>query len=83
VLSSVLADIIPVIGISAQLYFSIGNEFYLLQQTQKQNILLYHYVNKKWNNVGDAKKVLSEHFFYTILMNYSLHAFNTLDYAEE
>ncbi|WP_413514133.1 AAA family ATPase [Myroides odoratus] len=76
------ADLIPVKGVNAQLYFSIGNDFYLLQQ-QEKSIVLYHYENDKWINLKDAKKILSEHFFYTVVMNYSLHAFNTRDYEKE
>lgn len=81
-LGTVDADLIPVKGVYAQLYFSIGNDFYLLQQ-QDTSIVLYHYKNHKWNNLKDAKKILSEHFFYTVVMNYSLHAFNTRDYEKE
>lgn len=69
-------------GVFAQLYFSIGDRYYLLQQ-QDESVILYLLVSGKWNNVRDAKKVLGEHFFYTIVMNYSLHAFNTLEYIEE
>ena len=81
-LGTVDADLIFVKGVYAQLYFSIENDFYLLQQ-QDTNIFLYHYKNDKWSNLKDAKKILSEHFFYTVVMNYSLHAFNTLDYENE
>ncbi|WP_268036512.1 AAA family ATPase [Algoriphagus sp. PAP.12] len=80
--TQVEAELIPVKGVCAQLYFSIGNKFYLLQQ-KDESVILYHYKLDKWNNVGDAKKNLREHFFYTIVMNYSLHAFNTLEYKEE
>ncbi len=76
------ADLIPVKGIYAQLYFSIGDTMYLLQQ-QDESVILYKYNSNKWDNVGDAKKVLQDHFFYTIVMNYSSHAFNTLEYKEE
>lgn len=79
---TVVADLIPVKGIYAQLYYSIGDKFYLLQQ-QGASVILYHYEKNKWNNLGDAKKILKEHFFYTVVMNYSLHAFNTLEYKEE
>jgi energy-coupling factor transporter ATP-binding protein EcfA2 len=83
--SNVAADISPVSGLCAQLYFSIGNEFHLLQQTKEKNILLYHYNKDRWNNVQERYTIglFKKHFFYTILMNYSLHAFNTLDYREE
>jgi energy-coupling factor transporter ATP-binding protein EcfA2 len=76
------ADLLPVKGIHAQLYFSIGDKLYLLQQLD-ESVILYHYEENKWNNVKNAKKVLKEHFFYTVVMNYSLHAFNTLEYKEE
>ena len=76
------AELIPVKGIYAQLYFSIGDNLYLLQQ-KDESIILYLHDKNKWNNVGDKKGILSEHFFYTIAMNYSLHAFNTLEYEEE
>lgn len=83
VLPNVQADIMPVSGICAQLYFSIGNKFYLLQKTQAGKVELYHY-NNKWNRtLKYTKGVLREYFFYTIVMNYSLHAFNTLEYKEE
>ena len=76
------ADIISVDGICAQLYFSIGDKFYLLQQ--KTKIELFHYSNDKWyRTIQYTKGVLREHFFYTVVMNYSFHAFNTLDYTEE
>ncbi len=76
------ADLISVKGVFAQLYFSIGENYYLLQQ-QGETIVLYVFLSGKWKNVRDAKKVLGEHFFYTIVMNYSLHAFNTHEYKEE
>ena len=76
------ADLIPVKGVYAQLYFSTGDKLYLLQQ-QDESVILYHFDKNRWNNVGDAKKVLRNHFFYTVVMNYSSHAFNTLEYKEE
>jgi predicted ATP-binding protein involved in virulence len=76
------AELLFVKDIFAQLYFSIGDKYYLLQQ-QNESVILYHYETDKWKNVGDAKNVLVQHFFYTIVMNYSLHAFNTLEYIAE
>jgi len=76
-------------GIRAQLYFSVNNKFYLLQQNGDYgiNIDLFHQNHEKqsWNilSKSKAKKTLGESFFYTILMNYSLYAFNTLEYKEE
>lgn len=76
------ADLMFVKGIYAQLYFSKGDKYFLLQQ-QGESVILFSYEENKWNNLKAAKKVLGEHFFYTIVMNYSLHAFNTLEYKEE
>jgi predicted ATP-binding protein involved in virulence len=72
-------NIIPVDGIRAELYFSIRNEVYLLKQNN-DSIELYNLINPL---KGDYRNIISENFFYTILMNYSLHAFNTLDYKED
>lgn len=76
-------------GIRAQLYFSVNNKFYLLQQNGDNEIDVdlfnQNFEKKSWNIVSKskAKKTLGESFFYTILMNYSLYAFNTLEYKEE
>ena len=76
-------------GIKAQLYFSIDDKFYLVQQDDDEikNISLYKLISEEvkqhWKKLSNTKKILSESFFYTILMNYSLYAFNTLEYKEE
>ena len=78
-------DIILVDEVYAQLYFSIGrNRFYLLEQNEEQNVKLYLFNGKKWDDIKiSEEKFLEEHFFYTILMNYSIYAFNTNDYEKE
>lgn len=80
------ADLYLVKDIYAQLYFSLGDDFYLLQH-KDTTPMLYHYKNDKWNGMWSktkkGKNVLSNHFFYTVVMNYSLHSFNTLEYQEE
>jgi len=78
-------------GIRAQLYFSIGNDFYLVQQDgdDQKDIALYKMevdLNNRlfgWHRQSSAMKTLGESFFYTILMNCSLYAFNTIEYKEE
>lgn len=51
---------------------------------EKKDISLFKLnTNKQWEKLSNAKKTLGESFFYTILMNYSLYAFNTLEYKEE
>jgi predicted ATPase len=77
-------------GVRAQLYFIKDEKLYLVQQDgdETKNISLYKFENYKevdqWRREpSDAMKILGESFFYTILMNYSLYAFNTYDYKEE
>lgn len=77
-------------GVRAQLYFIKDEKLYLVQQDgdETKNISLYRFENYKdidqWRREqSDAMKLLGESFFYTILMNYSLYAFNTYDYKEE
>lgn len=78
------AELRWIVGLNAQLYFSLGGDFYLLEQDgdDQKNCSLFKF-ESKWVKQTDIKKTLGESFFYTILMNYSLHAFNTWDYKEE
>jgi predicted ATP-binding protein involved in virulence len=73
-------------GLKAQLYFEKDNIIYILHQDgdDSKDLSLYSLSNGKWiKEKSKSKKVLKESFFYTILMNYSLYAYNTLDYKEE
>lgn len=71
-------------GINAQLYFAVENDLYLLEQkgNEQKDCSLFKF-DKAWKKQKSIKKTFSDNFFYTILMNYSLHAFNTWDYEEE
>lgn len=75
-------ELVPVKGVYAQLYFSIGDQLYLLQQ-QNESMILFRYDKNNWISVGNNIRVLKDHFFYTIVMNYSSYAYNTWDYKEE
>ena len=84
------ADLKWIAGIRAQFFFIMDENHYQIQQDgdDKKNIALYKYIRDKknnfnWRRVNSTKKALGESFFYTILMNYSLYAFNTFDYKEE
>jgi predicted ATPase len=84
------AEVKWVKGVRAQLYFSKNEKLYLVQQDgdETKNISLYGFEEYKdkyqWRREqSNAMKTLGESFFYTILMNYSLYAFNTFDYKEE
>ncbi|GHT53233.1 hypothetical protein AGMMS49982_15740 [Bacteroidia bacterium] len=72
-------------GIRAELYFEINDTLYRIQQTkdEEKHILLHEYVDSKWIQLSNTKRNLGEYFYYTILMNYSLYAFNTLEYKDE
>ncbi|OAV66515.1 putative ATP-binding protein involved in virulence [Bacteroidales bacterium Barb6] len=71
-------------GIRAELYFKIDDILYQVQQTEDEegSILPQKYINNEWIPLEDEEK-LGEYFYYTILMNYSLYALNTLEYKEE
>ncbi|GAB6009881.1 AAA family ATPase [Dysgonomonas reticulitermitis] len=72
-------------GIRAELYFKIDDTLYRVQQTKDEDksILLHKNIDNKWELITDTKKNLRDYFYYTILMNYSLYAFNTLEYKNE
>lgn len=73
-------------GLRVELYFIVGTTHYQIRQNgdKESDIKLYNYdLNiSKWIKMHDNKKVLSQ-YFYSIVMNYSLYAFNTLDYKAE
>ena len=79
-------------GIYAQLYFVLDGTYFLVQQDGdlSNNIVLFKYTQTKndqyeWvrERANTTKVALGDSFFYTIIMNYSLYAFNTHDYREE
>lgn len=79
-------------GIYAQLYFILDGTYFLVQQDgdSTNNIVLYKNTQTKngqfrWirERSKTTKVALGDSFFYTVLMNYSLYAFNTYDYKEE
>lgn len=82
-----------VMGVRASLYFSIGTVLYRLSQgvykngegAETEQIILkrYNVGNGEWEGIDISKKGLDESFFYSIFLNYSIHAFNTLDYRED
>ncbi|OAV67951.1 putative ATP-binding protein involved in virulence [Bacteroidales bacterium Barb4] len=72
-------------GIRAELYFKIDDILYQVQQTkdEEESILFQKYIDNEWIPISENKENLGEYFYYTILMNYSLYALNTLEYKEE
>lgn len=80
-------------GVSASLYFSIGNSLYRLRQeigknedgteTEQLNLKHYNALKREWEGIHISRNSLGESFFYSIFLNYSIHAFNTLDYRED
>ena len=74
-------------GLRAFMIYMIGSEFYKLEQTsdKKSAILLYKldYNEKCWQEVEIDKQNLKSSTFYTVILNYSLHTFNSYDYTKE
>ncbi len=79
-------------GIYAQLYFALDGKYFLIQQDgdTDKNIVLYKQSptnngEEQWvrERAQTTKIALGDSFFYSVLMNYSLYAFNTNDYKEE
>ena len=74
-----------VIGIIADLYFVIDGEPFTLS-CDKETIQLLrkgkpiHYSNKELSEVGE---LFDKYFFYSVVLNYSLHSLNPSDYKGE
>lgn len=70
-------------GLRASLYYKIGNEEFELSQTGDRSSDLKLISRSTGKGIPINKKWLSQDFFYTVLLNYSIHAFNSLDYKSE
>ena len=81
--------------IYASLYYEKGGEFFCLSQkgdklslykNQRSNLIYSnHYDNNEWNT--PANQVLKDSalkdFFYTVVVNYALYAYNLYDFKDE
>ena len=78
-------NLVLVRGLKASMYYSIGKDVFCLNQNGDllSQMHLYRIIDGKKKSIPFNKKYFSEYFFYTILLNYSIHAFNTLDYMDE
>lgn len=74
-------------GVRAFMIYMIGSDFYKLEQTSDEvsDIQLYklNYNEECWQKVEIDKQTLESSTFYTVILNYSLHAFNSFDYTKE
>ena len=74
-------------GLRAFMIYMIGTEVYKLEQTSDvtSDIKLYKldHHEKCWRKVEVNEQSLELSTFYTVILNYSLHAFNSYDYKEE
>lgn len=86
-------------GLRASLYFSIGYDIYQLHQDgdRAEDILLNRYdrTHEEWISVKTDfdeahdsveekwKEILREKFFYNVLLNYSIYAFNSHDFNDD
>ncbi|MCM1142072.1 MAG: hypothetical protein NC453_26170, partial [Muribaculum sp.] len=78
-------NLVSVKGLRASMYFLLGKNVFCLEQDGDllSQIKLFRIIDGKKKSLPFNKKYFSEYFFYTILLNYSIHAFNTLDYLDE
>lgn len=74
-------------GLRAFMVYTMNSKFYKLEQTSDEvsGIQLYELDEKRmcWQEVATNKQNLESSTFYTVILNYSLHAFNSYDYRKE
>lgn len=72
-------------GIRATLYFSVDSLLCRLKQygDKTSELVVEYYEDGGWKSFPQNKTGFGRWFFYTILLNYSLFAFNTNDYEDE
>lgn len=80
----------PVFGVSVNLYFQVGSSYHKIHLDKLENNLNVKATIKELNveatekDINNTDFALKIHpFFYTILNNYSLYAYNTKDYDDE
>lgn len=76
-------------GLKAELYYKLDDYFYKIKEETEIDLYKYN-INKLGVYVIDKKKLeavnsifLSTNFFYTMVTNYSLYAYNTLEFEKE
>ena len=72
-------------GVEAELYYLLDDVFYRII-SKGDMIKVYQYVKsgKVYRQGGIVgQEVVKKHFFYTMVSNYSLYAYNSLEFAEE
>lgn len=72
-------------GVEAELYYLLDGVFYRII-SKGDRIKVYQYVKsgKEYRQSGIVgPEVVKKHFFYTMVSNYSLYAYNSLEFAEE
>lgn len=72
-------------GVEAELYYLLDGVFYRII-SKGDRIKVYQYVKsgKVYRQGGIVgPEVVKKHFFYTMVSNYSLYAYNSLEFADE
>lgn len=72
-------------GVEAELYYLLDGVFYRII-SKGDRIKVYQYVksSKEYRQGGIVgPEVVKKHFFYTMVSNYSLYAYNSLEFADE
>lgn len=71
----------PVSSVDASLYYVLNDKLYELECINTKTKLYSLTQTREEINNKDAIKIFSEDLFYTIMMNYSLYAFNYDEYS--
>lgn len=77
-------EILFVEGVKAEIYFLVNNNFYCLSDRGNKQVRIERIDKNGRTNIdiNDSKK-LSSIFYYTIVSNYSLYAYNTHEFVDE
>lgn len=82
------ADLVPVKGVCAILYYSINNNIYTIECKDEKVIFKSNQFEKEFDIKSPNQDVLllksyEQFLFYTNVSNYSLYAYNSLEFSNE
>lgn len=77
-------EILFVEGVKAEIYFLVNNNFYCLSDRENEQVRIER-IDKNGRTKIDinGSKELSSIFYYTMVSNYSLYAYNTHEFVDE
>lgn len=75
--------ILEVEGLRAEMYFLQDDKFYRLSERgQNGDVMIEEWIGSRWVSIDITKNSLSQ-FFYTIISNYSLYAYNVNEFRDK